>query len=42
MPKSNIQQYNWYPGNKEGKGGVFNFVTKRGICEKNAKFLGHR
>jgi len=28
---------NWYPGSKEGKGGVFNFVTKRGICEKNAK-----
>lgn len=28
---------NWYPGNAEGKGGVFNFVTKRGICEKNAK-----
>ncbi|POS03129.1 Fe-S cluster assembly protein SufB [Flavobacterium croceum] len=28
---------NWYPGNKEGKGGVFNFVTKRGLCEKNAK-----
>ncbi|SFJ72901.1 Fe-S cluster assembly protein SufB [Myroides guanonis] len=28
---------NWYPGNSEGKGGVFNFVTKRGICEKNAK-----
>lgn len=28
---------NWYPGNKEGKGGVFNFVTKRGVCEKNAK-----
>ena len=28
---------NWYPGNKEGVGGVFNFVTKRGICEKNAK-----
>ena len=24
---------NWYPGNKEGKGGVYNFVTKRGICE---------
>lgn len=24
---------NWYPGNKEGKGGVFNFVTKRGICK---------
>jgi Fe-S cluster assembly protein SufB len=33
---------NWYPGNKEGKGGVFNFVTKRGICEKTLKFLGHR
>tara|TARA_R110002049_G_scaffold56399_5_gene155554 strand:- start:5208 stop:6656 length:1449 start_codon:yes stop_codon:yes gene_type:complete len=28
---------NWYPGNKEGKGGVYNFVTKRGICETNAK-----
>ncbi|RYM32349.1 Fe-S cluster assembly protein SufB [Brumimicrobium glaciale] len=28
---------NWYPGNKEGVGGVFNFVTKRGLCEKNAK-----
>jgi len=26
---------NWYPGNKEGKGGVFNFVTKRGICNGN-------
>ncbi|MBO6576298.1 MAG: Fe-S cluster assembly protein SufB [Rhodothermales bacterium] len=24
---------NWYPGDAEGKGGVFNFVTKRGICE---------
>ena len=24
---------NWYPGNKEGKGGVFNFVTKRGLCK---------
>ena len=23
---------NWYPGNKEGKGGIFNFVTKRAIC----------
>jgi Fe-S cluster assembly protein SufB len=30
---------NWYPGNKEGKGGVYNFVTKRGICEKTQKFL---
>ncbi|MEE3245808.1 MAG: Fe-S cluster assembly protein SufB, partial [Bacteroidota bacterium] len=28
---------NWYPGNDEGKGGVYNFVTKRGLCEKNAK-----
>ncbi|GAA4803937.1 Fe-S cluster assembly protein SufB [Litoribaculum gwangyangense] len=28
---------NWYPGNSEGKGGVYNFVTKRGLCEKNAK-----
>ena len=28
---------NWYPGNKEGVGGVFNFVTKRGLCETNAK-----
>ncbi len=24
---------NWYPGDKNGKGGVFNFVTKRGICK---------
>jgi Fe-S cluster assembly protein SufB len=24
---------NWYPGNKEGKGGVYNFVTKRGFCK---------
>ena len=23
---------NWYPGDKEGRGGVFNFVTKRGMC----------
>ena len=28
---------NWYPGDSKGKGGVFNFVTKRGLCEKNAK-----
>jgi Fe-S cluster assembly protein SufB len=29
---------NWYPGDKEGKGGIYNFVTKRGIClDKNAK-----
>ncbi len=24
---------NWYPGDEEGKGGIYNFVTKRGICE---------
>ncbi|WP_185858518.1 Fe-S cluster assembly protein SufB [Blattabacterium cuenoti] len=28
---------NWYPGDKKGEGGVFNFVTKRGLCEKKAK-----
>ena len=28
---------NWFPGNKEGKGGVYNFVTKRGICHNNSK-----
>ena len=29
---------NWYPGDKEGKGGIYNFVTKRGICKgDNAK-----
>ncbi|MDC1403198.1 Fe-S cluster assembly protein SufB [Crocinitomicaceae bacterium] len=28
---------NWYPGNKEGIGGIFNFVTKRGICHTNSK-----
>tara|TARA_B100000767_G_scaffold275688_1_gene314328 strand:+ start:18181 stop:19626 length:1446 start_codon:yes stop_codon:yes gene_type:complete len=28
---------NWYPGDKDGKGGVFNFVTKRGICHNRAK-----
>lgn len=27
---------NWYPGDKQGKGGIYNFVTKRGICK------GHR
>jgi Fe-S cluster assembly protein SufB len=26
---------NWYPGNKEGKGGIYNFVTKRGLCAGN-------
>ena len=29
---------NWYPGDKDGKGGIYNFVTKRGICKgENAK-----
>ena len=29
---------NWYPGNEEGKGGVYNFVTKRGACKgENSK-----
>lgn len=29
---------NWYTGDKEGKGGIYNFVTKRGICQgKNSK-----
>lgn len=29
---------NWYPGDEEGKGGIYNFVTKRGICKgDNAK-----
>lgn len=26
---------NWYPGDKEGKGGIYNFVTKRGLCRGN-------
>ena len=29
---------NWYPGDKDGKGGIYNFVTKRGLCKgKNSK-----
>jgi Fe-S cluster assembly protein SufB len=28
---------NWYPGDENGKGGIYNFVTKRGICHTNAK-----
>lgn len=28
---------NWYPGDKNGKGGIYNFVTKRGIAHKNAR-----
>ncbi|MCT4602291.1 MAG: Fe-S cluster assembly protein SufB, partial [Marinifilum sp.] len=31
---------NWYPGDKNGKGGIYNFVTKRGICEgENSKLM---
>ena len=34
---------NWYPGDKDGKGGIYNFVTKRGNClGKNLKFHGHK
>ena len=28
---------NWYPGDKDGKGGIYNFVTKRGVAHDNAK-----
>jgi Fe-S cluster assembly protein SufB len=28
---------NWYPGDKEGKGGIYNFVTKRGECRGDRK-----
>ena len=36
MKYSTVQ--NWYPGDKEGKGGIFNFVTKRGLCRgENSK-----
>ena len=30
MKYSTVQ--NWYPGDKDGKGGIYNFVTKGGIC----------
>jgi Fe-S cluster assembly protein SufB len=31
---------NWYPGDKDGKGGIYNFVTKRGACRgKNSKIM---
>ncbi len=30
---------NWYPGDAEGKGGIFNFVTKRGICRGEGSHL---
>jgi Fe-S cluster assembly protein SufB len=28
---------NWYPGDKEGKGGIYNFVTKRGVAHRNSR-----
>jgi Fe-S cluster assembly protein SufB len=28
---------NWYPGDKDGRGGIYNFVTKRGLCRENAR-----
>ena len=28
---------NWYPGDKEGKGGIYNFVTKRGVCHQRSR-----
>ncbi|MGK0440478.1 MAG: Fe-S cluster assembly protein SufB [Pseudohongiellaceae bacterium] len=28
---------NWYPGDENGKGGIYNFVTKRGVCHTSAK-----
>ena len=28
---------NWYPGDREGRGGIYNFVTKRGVCHENAR-----
>jgi Fe-S cluster assembly protein SufB len=41
LDNSNIKYstvQNWYPGDKNGKGGIYNFVTKRGVCKgKNAK-----
>ncbi|MEG1611881.1 MAG: Fe-S cluster assembly protein SufB [Alistipes sp.] len=27
---------NWYPGDRQGRGGIYNFVTKRGLCHENA------
>ena len=30
---------NWYPGDKDGKGGIYNFVTKRGICKGESSKL---
>ena len=28
---------NWYPGDRQGRGGIYNFVTKRGFCRENAR-----
>ena len=34
---------NWYPGDKEGNGGIYNFVAKRGACRgKILKYHGHK
>ena len=34
---------NWYPGDKDGKGGIYNFVTKEVLVgEKIQRFLGHK
>lgn len=30
---------NWYAGDKDGKGGIYNFVTKRGICKGNNSYI---
>ncbi|MDR1683116.1 MAG: Fe-S cluster assembly protein SufB [Candidatus Symbiothrix sp.] len=30
---------NWYPGDREGKGGIYNFVTKRGLCKGESSKL---
>ncbi|NVK58231.1 MAG: Fe-S cluster assembly protein SufB [Alteromonadaceae bacterium] len=40
MDNANIKYstvQNWYPGDENGKGGIYNFVTKRGICHNDAK-----
>lgn len=40
LPGANIKYstvQNWYPGDEEGRGGIYNFVTKRGVCFENAK-----
>lgn len=40
LDKANIKYstvQNWYPGDAEGKGGIYNFVTKRGVAHTNAK-----